>query len=252
MNNPSARPVADPSAGAIDTVSALAVAQAEIAELRVLLEDSRAAEAAARAGEAAADGALEFRIRNMLAIVRSLFSRTLSAGGSLDEVADHFRGRFDVFARYQTGAGRPDGGRDLQVMLWDELHSFEFDDRVTTTGPDTRIPDETALTVALAIHELVTNSIKFGALSHATGEGRVAIVWTLDGMLLNLRWEETGVPIVTTAPVKRGFGREFIEHALPYQLDTDSSFELRPGGVVCTMIVPLTVRDRRGIGSPDR
>ena len=242
MNQSSRLPRSMPSLDA-----ELAAARAEAAALRAELDRSRQAEAAALESERQARTHLEYRVRNMLAIVRSLFSRTVAAGGTLEEMADHFRGRFDVFARYQSSAGRPGDGRDLEAMVWDELRNFEFDDRISTEGPEVRVIDDTALMIGLALHELVTNSIKFGALSHTEGQSGVAVRWTLDDDMVTIRWEETGVPVVAVAPFRRGFGREFIEHALPYQLGTESSFELRPGGVLCTIVVPVGKQPRAGL-----
>ena len=88
--------------------------------------------------------------------------------------------------------------------------------------------------LALAVHELATNSVKFGALSG--GGGRLAVRWSIaaeEPRRLSIEWIETGVAVVAAAPIHSGFGREYIEQALPYQLDATTSFELRPGGLTC-------------------
>jgi len=186
---------------------------------------------------------LQHRVRNMLAVVRSIFTRTVEAGGALDDVADHFKGRLDAVSRYQfASAIDPRGTIDLDMMVWDELRVFEFDERVAAGGPEARIQYDIALALGLALHELATNSIKFGALADTACGATVRIRWSLSNGALTLIWEETGVSIVMPAPVPRGFGREFIEIALPYQIGATTAFELRPGGIRCTMTIPLGER----------
>jgi two-component sensor histidine kinase len=73
----------------------------------------------------------------------------------------------------------------------------------------------------LAIHELATNAAKYGALSQQSGKLRV--IWNLrkndKDNFVKLEWRETGVSLPSGMPVRRGYGRELIERALPYQLD---------------------------------
>jgi two-component sensor histidine kinase len=93
-----------------------------------------------------------------------------------------------------------------------------------------------ALAVAMALQELATNAVKYGALS--TPEGRIAVRWSVDpteaGPRLRLRWEEAGGPPVQP-PQRRGFGSRLIERSLAQDLDGAASIEFAPGGVVCTL-----------------
>jgi two-component sensor histidine kinase len=178
----------------------------------------------------------------MLAIIRSIFSRTVAAGGSLDDVADHFRGRLDAIARAQTsGSLDPGGTIDFEQIVRDELHSFQFGDdpRIEIAGPDVRLSPDVAQMIGLALHELVTNSIKFGVLAMLDERGQLQASWTTAEGQLRFTWIETGVPVVSSAPLRRGFGREFIEQALPYQIGAETRFELRPGGMACEIVAPL-------------
>jgi two-component system CheB/CheR fusion protein len=137
----------------------------------------------------------------------------------------------------------PDAGADLM-----ELASAEFlaqgvpEERVTLTGPSVPLAASVAASLALALHELTTNAIKFGALS-AT-HGRVAVHWKeneQDGFL-RLEWRESGVPILLTAPPTHGFGVELLENTLPYELGARTSVELAPGGLICV----IEFRPRKG------
>jgi two-component sensor histidine kinase len=197
---------------------------------------------ASRQREELLTGAPLHRLRNMLALIRSIFLRTVEAGDSLEHVASHFPGRLDTLARYQV---RPvslsEPAFDLDTVIVDELMVFAAADdaRVTVSGPEVRLSWDQAQAVALALHELTANSIKFGVLSNPDGAGRLSIGWTLDGDRLNFEWEESGVAVLAAAPIPTGFGREYIEQALPYQIDAETMFEIRPGGIRCR--IALTV-----------
>lgn len=216
----------------------IALARNELAEARRQLQDERDREAMLQ-------GELQHGVRNMLAVVRSIFSRSVAGGGSLSEVADHFRGRLDVLARYQLSRShRPGGSADFETMLLDELQTAQAGDdpRVALAGPVVKVPFEAAQLVGLAIHELVTNSIKFGVLSSLAEQARLTIGWTLSDEVLHVAWREEGIAILAPAPFRKGFGRGFIEEALPYQLGASTSFDLAPGRLSCTLSMPLSRR----------
>jgi two-component sensor histidine kinase len=152
----------------------------------------------------------------------------------------HFCGRLDVLAHYMLPhSGRWDATVDLENVIRDELRNFQFGDApgIAIAGPDTALSLEQAQSFALMIHELTTNALKFGALS--VQNAQLSVTWELHDGCLKLVWAETGVPIVVSAPVHRGFGLEFIEEALPYQIGAITQFERRPGGVVCTIELQL-------------
>jgi two-component sensor histidine kinase len=99
-----------------------------------------------------------------------------------------------------------------------------------------------AQALSLALHELATNALKYGAL--AQPDGRLWIAWQQnqrgDKPVLELEWHESGVKM-TAGPSqsRKGYGRELIERALPYQLRADSRLEFLPEGVRCRITVPL-------------
>jgi two-component sensor histidine kinase len=97
-----------------------------------------------------------------------------------------------------------------------------------------------ALALAIALQELATNAVKYGALSNTSGE--IRITWTVDETTaparLHLRWEETGGPPVEP-PTRRGFGTRLIERSLAQELDGDARLEFAPTGVVCTVDAPI-------------
>ena len=174
----------------------------------------------------------------MPAIVRPLFSHPVVAGGALNEIADRFHDRFDVFARYRLDIGRSNGGRDPETMTRHDVREFECDIRIVTEGNEVRIRDETAVMIAGGTHELVTNSIKYGALSCADDRARIAVDWQVECNRVMIRG------CVEHArrhrrPLRRGFGSELIESALPNRLGVFSRVDLRPGGGVGTIDMPI-------------
>ena len=183
------------------------------------------------------------RVRNMLAIIRSVFERTAATGTSLEEVAQHFTGRRDAIARRQSWAAVGQASVEIEDVIRDELLTVSATEgpKLTIEGPPTLLAQRQAELVGLAIHELVTNSIKFGALG---GEGAMAIEWSVvEGPTRSvaLRWTETGIAIVAPAPMRIGFGREFIEQALPYQLHAITQFNFEPGKLCCMIVFPVEV-----------
>jgi len=113
---------------------------------------------------------------------------------------------------------------------------------VNLSGPDLQIAPKTAISFALAIHELATNAVKYGALSRP--EGRLAIRWrvmkTHKGRRLRLEWQEFGGPTVAP-PTSRGFGTRMIERGLAVELGGTAQIEFATEGVRCVVDAPLPV-----------
>ena len=104
----------------------------------------------------------------------------------------------------------------------------------------------TVQTFSLALHELATNALKYGAL--AALDGHLTINWGVtssdqNGLRLQVDWRETGVDMthVGDSPRGGGYGRELIERALPYQLGAKTSYEMMSDGVHCTIDVPASM-----------
>ncbi len=217
----------------------VAALRAELAAVQAQLEGVLEEMRGDRARDALVRGDMQQRARNVVAIIRSVFSRTFAAGGTMEDMADHFRGRLEVLARFQQSrVGNPAGTIDLEMMVRDELHDFQFGDdpRIAIAGMTVGLPHDQAQSLGLALHELVTNALKFGALAHAGG--RLCIRWSAADAVLRLDWTETGVPVLAMAPWHSGFGREVIEQGLPYQLGATTTFALNPGGVHCHIAFP--------------
>jgi two-component sensor histidine kinase len=216
--------------------------QDQLSATRRALAEAERERQASRDREALLRNELQHHVRNMLAVVRSIFSRTVDSSDSLEEAADHFRGRLDAISRHQAARSRDPGGRvDLEQIVRDELQGFQFGDdpMIGISGPEVGLRHDVAQMFSLAIHELATNSIKFGVLAAIHDRGHVTAEWRVADRMLHFSWSESGVPVVASAPLRRGFGRQFIEDALPYQIGARTRFELRPGGMLCEIVAPL-------------
>jgi two-component sensor histidine kinase len=112
--------------------------------------------------------------------------------------------------------------------------------RFELEGPDLPLAPRTAISLALAVHELSTNAVKHGALSNP--EGKVSIRWSQGGTRevprLRMRWAESGGPPVA-APTRRGFGTRMIERGLAAELGGAVRIDFAPEGLVCTVDAPL-------------
>jgi two-component sensor histidine kinase len=136
---------------------------------------------------------------------------------------------------------------ELVQMELGALASLD-DQRVTVDGPSVALPRHSVQLLSLALHELVTNSLKYGALNKASGT--LLIQWSLietasAGRAVRIEWVENGgKPSSTTiTSERRGFGRVLLEEALPNQLGATTNFELRSGGIDCCLEIPLMSKD---------
>jgi two-component sensor histidine kinase len=186
---------------------------------------------------------LQHRVRNILATVRSIIQRSAQTSDTLEDLSMHLEGRIDSMARAQVVLSRnPGGGVDLEDLVREELLSQLVAERqVSVDGPEVRLSPKAAEVLNLAIHELATNSIKYGSLKDTNG--RIAIAWTVTQRgvdpWLRFAWIESGVRVLGTAPRREGFGSELITRRVPYELGGHATLELKPGGIHCIVEVPL-------------
>jgi PAS domain S-box-containing protein len=130
-------------------------------------------------------------------------------------------------------------GADLSKLVAEELapHARAGGSLIETDGPSVMLRPDQAQAMALALHELVTNAVKYGALSVATG--RVRIAWGLrSGNQLFVRWVETGGPRVKP-PERQGFGTRVMTRMICDQLNGEVDFDWREEGVICDIATPL-------------
>ncbi len=207
-----------------------------------------------REGEFATE--MQRRVRNVLAVVRSIAVRTAETSDTIADLVAHLDGRLGALARTQLTLTRsPDTGLDLESLVREEvLAQAGPESALEVAGPDVYLFGKTAEVLSQAIHELTTNAVKYGALS--TPGGTVTVGWSLapPGMpeRLHLHWREAGVRVMATAPRRRGFGAELVEQRLAYELRGKGELVFRPGGVACLIEVPLDLERDVGVVAPAR
>ena len=196
---------------------------------------------------------LQHRTRNLMSIVRSMFDKTRQDSASVEDLARTYGDRLAALARVQGLLSRLN---ETDRISFDELIRTELSamgaldgqghsERVLLDGPEgVRLRSSSVQTFALALHELATNSTKYGALAQPTG--RLSVRWRVLGSVdeprLRIEWVESGVhmPDPDNSPRGSGYGRELIERALPYQLNAETSYALGPDGVHCTIELPVS------------
>ncbi|HYC02216.1 MAG TPA: PAS domain-containing protein [Azospirillaceae bacterium] len=180
---------------------------------------------------------LNHRVKNTLAIVQGLAQQTFRDPATRCE-RDAFEGRLAALATAHNVLTRENWhSADLGEIVRDALTAHgAAPHRLLLRGPPVRLEPKTAVTLAMALHELGTNATKYGALS--VPGGRVSVAWSVapdqerGRTRLSLLWTETGGPIVAP-PARRGFGSRMIERALAAELDGAVRLDFRPEGVVC-------------------
>ncbi|MCA0922322.1 HWE histidine kinase domain-containing protein [Pseudooceanicola nanhaiensis] len=182
---------------------------------------------------------LNHRVRNVLGLIRSLVAQSRKTATSLQEFTAAVDGRVHALAQAHDQLTntefRPVAFRNLlRVEL--EAYITGEEERVEVTGPTILLAPEAYATMALVFHELVTNSVKYGALSVPTGRVAVDIEQGGDG-LWKLRWSESGGPAVQT-PERRGFGTTIIEKSIPFELNGEARTDFAVTGLRAEFLIP--------------
>lgn len=181
---------------------------------------------------------LNHRVKNTLALVQGLALQSFRPDKSPDEARAAFQRRLATLAAAHDLLTREKWeGATLDTLVTDATRPYaDAPGRIAAGGPAVRLNPKAAVSLALALHELVTNAAKYGALSVA--EGRVAILWAAVDGRLRLSWAESGGPAVA-APERRGFGLRMIERALSNDLAGSVALAFDPAGFGCTIDAPM-------------
>ncbi|TXN23442.1 PAS domain S-box protein [Methylobacterium sp. WL9] len=188
---------------------------------------------------------LNHRVKNTLATVQSIALQSLRGleGEEAEAARAGFENRLLALARVHDVLTRENWeGAEMGAVVADAIRPLDGGaktSRFSVSGPPLRLPPRLALSIAMALHELGTNAVKYGALSNEGG--RVRISWTVTRgaeLRLGLRWSESGGPPVKR-PTRTGFGSRLIERSLARELEGEVALLYEPGGVVCTIDAPV-------------
>ncbi|MFC5344516.1 PAS domain S-box protein [Brevundimonas staleyi] len=191
---------------------------------------------------------LQHRVRNIMAMLRSVTARTADGARSVEDYRTLMIGRLMALARTQTLLTRSaNTGVEIGELIREELlaqagHEGQYD----LIGPEVVISPKAAEVLSLAVHELATNALKYGAL--ARSDGTVTVRWTVaqpNGQpLLRLDWsEQRSPPADWSPPTRSGFGSQLIEQRVPYELGGRGKIEVRPEGARAWIEFPLRSGD---------
>src|SRR6202166_3404572 len=178
---------------------------------------------------------VDHRAKNALALAQSIVR--LTRGETVKAYIQAVEGRISALARVHTILSLSSWeGAEMAKLVDEELAPYSMGDQVTFSGSNIQLQPATAQTLALALHELVTNSAKYGALS--TVSGRLTIKWEVRADVLQMLWEERNGPAVEK-PASRGFGTRSVIASIESQLGGQAEFDWRSEGLVCRLSVPL-------------
>src|SRR3954452_12117159 len=159
---------------------------------------------------------VDHRAKNAMAIVQSIVR--LTKAGSIANYVSIIEGRIKALSRAHAllSSSRWQGA-DLDKLADDELAPYRsaHAGRLSISGPKVTLEPPKAQTLALALHELATNTAKYGALSSASG--KLSLSWEMQADALTLHWQETAGP-ETVKPTTTGFGTQIITGSIEKQL----------------------------------
>ncbi|WP_378947887.1 sensor histidine kinase [Mesorhizobium sp. ANAO-SY3R2] len=191
---------------------------------------------------------LNHRVKNTLATVQALASQTVRHASDPHQFLDAFSQRLRALGVAHGLLSEHEWrGIGIRELARQELTPFDETDapRISITGPDVRLTPDQALGLALVLHELASNALKYGALS--VPQGKVSLSWSIRSgkgeKRLVLKWAESGGPKVSP-PEHHGFGSILIRRSLAKVISSEVRHEYLPAGVRAEISMPLE-------GAPD-
>ncbi|MGF6971139.1 two-component system CheB/CheR fusion protein [Paraburkholderia sp. WC7.3g] len=192
---------------------------------------------------------LQHRTRNLLAVVNSIAVQTLAA----DPAREAFTSRLAALGRLQGLLGKAEQEQvDLGDIVRLEVGTVAGvdADKAAIAGPSVPLSTEHVQMIALVIHELATNAVKYGPLRN--DNGRLEVQWQVNdengSAVLALDWKETGMTVPPEAS-RRGYGRQLIEQALAFTLRARTALRFESDGVRCRIEIPLGRRCAASAGA---
>jgi PAS domain S-box-containing protein len=182
---------------------------------------------------------LHHRVKNTLATVQGIMGTTMRFSASMEEFQQAFIGRVAALSRTHSLLTEDrDQLVEFRVLLHNELEPFDNgQDRIVLGGKDVHLPAHLAVPVSMAIHELATNAVKYGALSVLGAQ--LFVNWVQAGSELIIHWREENVPEVSV-PTHAGFGSQLLNRVLPQQINARVKLDYSASGLIASLAIPIT------------
>ncbi|OSQ53376.1 HWE histidine kinase domain-containing protein [Marivita geojedonensis] len=181
-------------------------------------------------------GELQHRVGNIFTIISAIARQTSRVSQSVPEFVRNFEERLGAFIRVNRQLTGDRGGLEtLRDVVEDQLtaHAKDAKERIRIDGPDYPLSMVQSQAISMAVHELATNSIKYGALGHP--DGGLTISWDIlprNGCLF--RWTENGIDTGKTSD-KSGYGTMLLNTIIPSQLDGSAAREFSDGKMIYSL-----------------
>lgn len=181
---------------------------------------------------------LNHRVRNILNLIQSLTTQTAGQTQNTTEFTDVLSRRIAALSRAHDQITRTDWGpTSVRDLIRIEFRAYmNSEDRLIIEGEDIALEPQALSTLALVIHELVTNSAKYGALMNRSGSVHVTLSRDFAGAF-EMVWREVGGPPVQP-PKRRGFGTTVVERSIPFELGGEARLDFKSSGVVAHFMIP--------------
>ncbi len=186
---------------------------------------------------------LNHRVKNTLAIVQALALQSRRGSTTPEAFSESFDGRLRTLSAAHSLLTRTSWqGAGVAEVAHGALQPFDTaGQRIAMAGPPVLLASSVALNLALGLHELATNALKYGSLSGESGT--VSLEWSIDGDALMVRWLERGGPVVVL-PERRGFGVRLIKDGVTREVGGAATLDFRPEGLICELRLPLSDKVR--------
>jgi len=186
---------------------------------------------------------LSHRVKNTLAVVLAIADQTLRRTSTPRQFSEAFQRRLHALAVTNDFLSQSSWSRaSLEGVVHAVLapHAAKADHRVQIKGPAVSLTPRAAVTLGMAIDELATNAVKYGALSNSNGV--ISIGWTIKGRKaapsLHFHWCETGGPAVRKPKAGVGLGTELLTRSVSYEMQGKATLTFAKAGLKCSISIP--------------
>jgi two-component sensor histidine kinase len=181
---------------------------------------------------------LDHRVKNNITAIMSLADQTMASTGEFAAFRESFMGRLLALTRTHEALAKSKwAGAELTRIIQLTLDPYQYNREhpLDVDGPDVRLDAKGASSLCMALHELATNSVKYGALS-ARG-GSISLRWYVDDTGLHIHWTERGGPPIQP-PSTTGFGTQLVHGMIEFELEGKVTIEFPKRGLECVMMIP--------------